>query len=281
MFHFTRLDDLANVCSDWTDLQLESPWRWGSYDNGIRFAFFRLYETLSTLAARLHTARLEEGLPLTEVQQLLGHYHCAIRDLQGVCRGLDNIVAAIAPTADEWSVTQTYAHILGADIGFSVLVRHAWRRFPEPGDRPEEIPEAAWEEAISEQTYTTLMAEPLSELQVFHAGFHAALLAEFAGLPDEALGWPARYWEEELYPLGFRLQRFDAHIRQHVIQIEKVRQALGRPLSETQQLLRLIDRARAELENSLLGAPAGWHDALLQSAAAELGSYVEAISGAV
>lgn len=277
---FNTLDELAEATAHWPDLRLESPWQWGSYDNGVRFAFFRLYETLSTLAGRLRTARIDEGLPLTEVQQLLGHYHAAFRDLQGACRGLDNIVAAITPAADDWSVTQTYAHILGGDIGFRVLVRHAWRRFPEPGDRPEAIPEAAWDEMMSESTYTALMAEPLSELQHFHADFHADLLDELVGLPDAALGWPARYWEEELYPLRFRLQRFDAHVRQHVIQIEKVRQALGRPLSETLHLLRLIDRARAELENALLGAPSGWHETLLQAADGELRHYVAAITGA-
>ena len=280
MMQFEILDHLAAATAGWADPQLEAPWKWGSYEGGVRFAFFRIYESLATLAARLHTARGEEQQPLTEVQRLLGHYHAACCDLQGACRGLDDATSAIPPAPDDWSVTQTYAHILGGDIGFSVVVRHAWRRFPEPGDRPEAIPESAWEEVMSEAAYDSLLAEPLAKLIAFHLPFHADLLLEFAGLPDAALGWPARYWEEELYPLRFRLQRLDAHIRQHVVQIEKIRRAIGRPLSETLHLLRLIDRARAELDNALLGAPAGWHGDLLQAADVELRRYADAIEAA-
>jgi hypothetical protein len=52
----------------------------------------------------------------------------------------------------------------------------------------------------------------------------------------------------------FRLHRFDAHMRQHTIQMDKTRQALGLEPNEAQRLLRLIYAALAEVQALLLGA---------------------------
>ena len=55
-------------------------------------------------------------------------------------------------------------------------------------------------------------------------------------------------------PVEFRLHRFDSHLRQHTIQIEKILESLGRKPSETLRLLRLIYAAFAQVEGALLGA---------------------------
>jgi hypothetical protein len=53
----------------------------------------------------------------------------------------------------------------------------------------------------------------------------------------------------------FRLHRFDSHLRQHTVQVEKTLVALGRGPSEARRLLRLIHAALAEVEGATIGAP--------------------------
>ena len=45
--------DFANLTCELTDAELEKPWVWQDYEEGVRFAFFRTYEDLRTLAVRL------------------------------------------------------------------------------------------------------------------------------------------------------------------------------------------------------------------------------------
>ena len=55
-------------------------------------------------------------------------------------------------------------------------------------------------------------------------------------------------------PIEFRLHRFDAHLRQHTIQVEKTLLAvLGFP-SEAKQLVRIVCAALADVEGILIGA---------------------------
>ena len=53
--------------------------------------------------------------------------------------------------------------------------------------------------------------------------------------------------------LRFRLHRFDSHLRQHVVQIEKTLESIGRSPNEAQRLLRLIYAALAEVEGATIG----------------------------
>lgn len=54
--------------------------------------------------------------------------------------------------------------------------------------------------------------------------------------------------------LRFRLHRFDSHLRQHTIQVQKTLVALKEEKSEAHRLLGLIYAALAELEGELVGA---------------------------
>ena len=98
------------------------------------------------------------------------------------------------------------------------------------------------------------MSEPLLGLQAFHKELHARIISEFAGITNQELEIQAKYWEQETYDLHFRLGRFDAHMRQHTIQIEKTLQELMYVPGESQRLLRLIYAALAQVEGGLIGA---------------------------
>jgi hypothetical protein len=60
------------------------------------------------------------------------------------------------------------------------------------------------------------------------------------------------------FPIRFRLHRFESHMRQHTIQIDKTLMLLGQPPTEVKRLLRLTYAAWADAENALIGASAGF-----------------------
>jgi hypothetical protein len=62
------------------------------------------------------------------------------------------------------------------------------------------------------------------------------------------------YWEGTELSLRFRLHRFDSHLRQHTVQVDKTLVQIGRPPTEAQRLLRLIYAALAEAEGATIGA---------------------------
>jgi hypothetical protein len=98
-----------------------------------------------------------------------------------------------------------------------------------------------------------LMETPLAELPPYYDRHHAHVVTVFASLSAEELDGLSFYWENEPYPLRFRLHRFDSHLRQHTIQIDKTLAALGLAPNETRRLLRLIYAALAEVEGLLIG----------------------------
>ncbi len=68
-------------------------------------------------------------------------------------------------------------------------------------------------------------------------------------------------------PLRFRLHRFESHLRQHTIQIDKTLAAIGRAPTEVQRLNRLIYTALADAESQLIGAQAFFSPLVEQTAA--------------
>jgi hypothetical protein len=66
-------------------------------------------------------------------------------------------------------------------------------------------------------------------------------------------------------PLRFRLHRFEEHLRQHTVQLDKTLAAIGRPPTEAHRLVRNIYNALADVE-------------LANEAAEELGAVAATIS---
>ena len=252
------VEEFARVTQGAAAADLERPWVWGAYDEeGVRFAFFRTYEELRELEVRLLTARSAAGCAPTAGQRILALYHLAHRDLQAALLGVSPALAAQAPAAGEWSVQQTLAHMTKATIGFYAVVRGALdsRRggVAEPPDMTDEL----WQSTagVSFEALNAQLEGEFTDLLAFDAAWHDRVLAELADVTEEELAWPARYWEGYDMPLRFRLHRFDAHLRQHTIQVDKTLLALGHELTEARRLLRLIYAALGEVEGALIGAP--------------------------
>ena len=108
------------------DAELDRQWAWGAYDSeGVRFAFFRTYEELRELAAKTATERSARGSATSTAQRILAHYHSAYRDLQATLLGIEADEADRPPAEGAWSLRQVAAHIVGADVGFYVVVKCA------------------------------------------------------------------------------------------------------------------------------------------------------------
>jgi hypothetical protein len=256
----------ASVTLPMPDSELDREWAWGAYDSeGVRFAFFRTYEELSELAAKTLAERAVKGLGPSAAQWILAQYHAAYRDLQAVLLGIGGNEAEQAPAEGEWPLRRVVAHIVGADMGFYGVVRYALDRHRSGDGRPAEIPDEAWDTILGQDVSSIeeTLDGPPEGIQSYHQVLHERVLNEFADISEEELAAPSIYWEGQEMSLRFRLHRFDSHLRQHIVQIEKTCAGIGRPPSEAERLLRLIFSALAEVEGTAIGAwevGAGWRD---------------------
>lgn len=119
-----------------------------------------------------------------------------------------------------------------------------------------EIPEEAWDDILGEEVdaLRELLGGPLAGIRSYHAVLHQRVLGEFVGISEEELAAPSMYWEGYELSLRFRLHRFDSHLRQHIVQVDKTLEAIARAPNEAKRLLRLIYAALAEAEGATIGA---------------------------
>jgi hypothetical protein len=247
----------AEITHRLKDSELDSEWTWKEYDEGVRFAFFRVYEELHQLGARLGSSRSSSHHPLTTAQRTLGQYHAAYRDLQAVLIGVSDADAARPPADGEWPVRETLAHMIGAERAFFAVNLDALQRVRSKDGRPLEMSDEDWETFWRGDAFDELKKEAaLSELVAYHDDLHWRIETELAGISEEELLTPVVFWESTPFPLEFRLHRFDAHLRQHTIQIEKTLEAINIPFTEAKRLLHLIYAALAVVESQTIGAEA-------------------------
>lgn len=254
---YQAVERFAAVTQNLSADQLEHEWAWGAYDSeGVRFAFFRTYEELRQVAIQTARQRDDRQLGISSAQRALAGYHAAFRDLQALLLGISARDSERSPAAGQWSLRETAAHIVQADIGFYVVVKYALDRHRSAGGRPAEISDEAWDTIIGqdEALLRAMLAGPLPALQAYHVKLHRRVLTDFASISDGELDLPSRYWEGYDLSLQFRLLRFESHLRQHIIQIEKVLAGIKQPPSEAKRLLRLLYAALAQAEGAAIGA---------------------------
>jgi hypothetical protein len=247
----------ASLTQGVPDSDLDREWAWGAYDEeGVRLAFFRTYEELCELAAETASMRSALGPEMSMAQRILAQYHRAYRDLQATLLGTGEVAVGRAPAEGEWPVHKVVAHIVGADLGFFVVVKYALDRRRTGDGRPAEIPDEAWDtvSGLDEAAFQALVDGPFEDLEAYHGTLHNRVLRELADIRDEELAAPWMYWEGYEMSLRFRLHRFDSHLRQHTVQADKTLEAIGRAPNEARRLLRLIYGALADAEGATIGA---------------------------
>ena len=238
------------------DEALEREWQWRAHDEeGVRFAFFVTYQELRELAALAATERATRGPARTLAQRILAQHHAAYRDLHGVLAGVDDGALDREPAPGEWSLRSVLEHVVGTEHGFFAVVSHALERHRR-GEPPERTPHDAIFTYHPEITFDGTLAQILAR----YDELHAKILRRFADLDEGDLAGNSLWWEGYPVELGFRLHRFDAHLRQHTIQVEKTLADTGYGLTESRRLLRLLYGALGEVEGALIGAADGASD---------------------
>jgi len=237
------------------DADLERAWVWRSYEEGIRFAFFRTYEELRELAARLSYLRTQLASPVSTAQHALGQYHAAYRDLQAVLLGLSLDQMSLAPAPGEWAIKQILPHMFRTSGSFFANIVFALERGRAMEKTPVRLTDDDWDKVWAGDPFEQVIenADFLGLLS-YYEQFHKRILNELEGITQEELSILSMWWEDEPYPLEFRLHRLDSHLRQHTVQVEKTLNVLGIFPNEAKRLLRLVYNALAEVESVHIGA---------------------------
>jgi hypothetical protein len=275
------VERFADLTQDVPDSDLDREWAWGAYESeGIRFAFFRTYEELRELSVRSAAERAALGRSASSAQRILYQYHTAYRDLEAALLGVQADEANLAPGEGEWSLRQIVSHIVEAEKGFFGVVKYALDRHRSSDGGPAQIPDEEWETIIGmdEASIEKILDGPLVGIMSYYESLHERVLLEFAGISEGELIMPSMYWEGYEMSLRFRLHRFDSHLRQHIVQVDKTLEGTGHSRNESRRLLRLIYSALGETEGATIGA---WDVAeeLRREAAGTIAARADEIAG--
>ena len=247
------VEDFSALLLPLSEKDLEREWVWKDHDEeGIRFACFVTLQELRHLAVELSALRTKP----TSAQHILRQYHAAFMDLQAAIFGLSEEDADKIPAEGEWQVRRVYAHILSAEINFTITVRYALEKHRAAAWTPERASDEDENRlaGLSEAEYQTLLAGPFEGMLAYHRDFHPDIIEEFSNITDEELDLPSTFWEETRFPIQHRLHRYEAHYAQHTIQIDKTLEAVGHTPNESTRLIRKIYAALAEAEGIMIGA---------------------------
>ncbi len=249
------VEQFAAVTADLSTEDLEREWGWRAYHEGIRFAFFRTYEELRQLAARLLSERVQRGKPITTAQRSLGQYHAAYRDLQAVLLGVEDALLDQPPAHDEWPLRVILGHILAAEREFFARTWYAVQQHRQGIEEAREMPA---EELVAfvgahQDFERTIKRLSLNGILAYYDTLHKRVLREIADIRGSELDAPSLWWEGAPMSVEFRLHRLDSHLRQHTIQVQATLEALNGPFPEARRLLRLVYAALAEVEGVIIG----------------------------
>ncbi|MCB9136222.1 MAG: DinB family protein [Anaerolineales bacterium] len=252
----SALDDLVALTLNLPDAALDINWGWRDYiEEGIRFAFFRTYEELLDLSLAFADLRAQTA-PITTAQRILGQYHAAYLDLRALCLGVSDELAMRPPADEEWPAQNALAHLVGADLGFYGVITFALEKHRAGTWTPDaKITDAEWDRllGLTEAGYEAFLKQPFVDLENGHREWHVRILREFSAISEAELALPSKFWEKTSMPIRFRLGRFNSHLRQHTIQIEKTLLAVAPLPNEAHRLNRLLHAALAEVDAALLG----------------------------
>ena len=264
------------------DSSLEAFWAWESYDEeGVRFGILRTTEQVGDAAIEIAARRLETGVGPTRAQRILGRYLVAWRELWSVADRADAVLDT-SPREGEWPLRTILDHLVEADLGFLVTIRNGLDQqrvgvavtksvgSDEQWLALAEVEDLAWRGAFDGS---------LEDIRIFHRAARDRIVGRFAGLSDDELTATSPFWDGER-PNRFRLGRFESHLRQHTIQIEKALQATIGPPREVERLLRLLARATGDVEAAAVGADPGLVEPILDPLGAEIDDRAAALVNA-
>ncbi len=265
------VEDLVRAAVRLPDEAMDRPWAWGAYDEeGLRFALLMTHHELRDLANRLLAARDRAGRPMGESERIRAQYHEAYRDLTGLLHRVRDDELDREPAPGEWPIRDVMQHMIGAIYGFSAVVR--WALECHDAGKPLDLPSR--EDWARYRDVPERVAEgDLREVAASLFDAHRRARTAMALVADDQLELPARFWDGDM-PLRFRLHRFEEHLRQRTIQLEKTLLGITHPATEAERLVRLVHNALAGVESAIVPA---LEDAGRAAAAATIAARVPAM----
>jgi hypothetical protein len=244
------VEELVRATARLSDEDMGREWKWQTYDEeGLRFSLLMTHHELRDLAVRL--AARQERAP-SQARRILAQYHQSYRDLTGVLAGVRGEDLDRAPAEGEWPLREALIHMIGAEHGFLsvsriALDRHRAGKPGEPTDDEWTAARAPYGEA-RKASEAALKTGAIEQIRDAFATIHIRVLRELGDIADDEVDLPAWFWDGAM-PIRFRLHRFEEHLRQHTIQLDKTL-AVVRPPTEAHRLIRNIYNALAEVESS-------------------------------
>lgn len=235
------------------DADLDRTYAWRDYDeDGLRFALLTAHHILRDTTASVAAARLRAGRPFTEAQRILAQVHEAYRDLTGALAGTIEAELDMAPPAEQWPIREVLRHTLETEKAFLAAIEVALDAAR--SGRPSVASEAAFKaKRKPTEDPSGTRADALDAL--FRS--HVAILQALASVTDAELDTPSFFWENEGYPVRFRMHRFEEHLRQHTVQVDKTLVTIGHQPTEAERLVRNLYTALAGVESVASDAGAG------------------------
>ena len=250
------VEALVRATVSLSDEDMGRPWAWGKYDEeGLRFALLMTHHELRDLAVRL--AALRER-PTPQAARILAQYHQAYRDVSAVLATVRDADLDRAPAKDEWPVREVCKHMLDAEYGFLGVCRFGLdRRRAGNAQEPSDEEWSAFSKPRGEERKAALAVlehGSVEDLRNAFATIHVRVLRELGDIADAEVDAPSWFWDGEM-ALRFRLHRFEEHLRQHTIQLDKTLSGIDRPPTEAHRLVRNVYNALADVESEPAPAP--------------------------
>jgi uncharacterized damage-inducible protein DinB len=245
------LHDVAGL----NDLTLNRKWEWQGYNEGIRFAFFRLLEELRALATNesVFPAATEKDESYA-VRRYLTDFHLVYWDLRVLLSDVNEKLFDQEPDEKEWTLRHILSHLIDNEWAFYGVFRYGFEFSGTDEIWPtDSIPDQFFDDHFDEFGHFTdeIFQYSLDNILDFFDEKHKIVLANLSRLLDTQLEQQLVFWEAEPKTARFRLIRFESHFRQHTIQAEKTIRALTGLESEVQQILRTCMNAYSALDARL------------------------------
>lgn len=237
--------DFIELSMDLSDLNLDIPWQWRGYDEGVRFAFFRVYEELRWL-----TAVISPQMSLSTAQRALAQHHAAYWDLRAILLYVDDAIFDKQPGDGMWTIRESLTHLIQAEWSFTLVNDFALQRARKGESGTVKIPDEAWDIHFVDRGgfKDEFLHGSLQDMLVFYDGLHLKVLEILKHITPDELNLCAEFWEPQPMDIAFRLIRYDSYLVQHTVQIEKTLAVLGHSVTEVKRLNRRIINALAAVE---------------------------------
>lgn len=212
---------------------LSRAWSWRDGKMDVRFALYRTLEDAQEAYVRVAAA------PHPESRRILALAQRAFGDLRGLLLGRPAELLDRVPREGEWSLRETFRHMLLVEKRYGLQTRYAVERAEAdpmriPDDR---LPTAAQLDASGDAgALLARLGEARAETARWLGDVAAAAMTRPSG------------WMHYRIDVRFRLHRFAAHVIEHTIQCEKTLAALGWRATEGRRIVRRVTATLGEVE---------------------------------